>query len=177
LYGVSKVEAADIAAASVFLGSFARPIGGALADRIGGVRLLMGALLVVAVLATAMSQVPPLAVGTGLLLATLATLGLGNGAVFQLLPQRFPRQLGSMTGLVGAAGGVGGFCLPLLLSALSEASDARGAGLLVFGQLALLGLILLAVWQRGWRKTWLRESEAVVINARTTEPVLVPVED
>lgn len=177
LYGVSKVEAADIAAASVFLGSFARPIGGALADRIGGVRVLLGVFLVVAALATAMSQVPPLTIGAGLLLATFATLGLGNGAVFQLLPQRFPRQLGSMTGLVGAAGGVGGFCLPILLSSLTEASDSPGAGLFVFGQLALVGLVLLAVSQRGWRKTWLRESGAIVISTHDPQLVPVPVED
>jgi len=154
-YGLARVEAADIAALGVFLGSFARPIGGLLADRLGGIRLLLCVFALVATLMLALAQLPPLLVGAGLLLGCMLTLGLGNGAVFQLLPQRFGARIGSMTGLVGASGGLGGFCFPLVLSALTGAAGSPAAGFLVFGLVAGFALVLLAGLQRGWQASWL----------------------
>jgi len=98
----------------VVLATLLRPAGGWLADRIGGARVLSGVFLGVvpfALLLTWMSMLP-FTVGA---LGCAALLGLGNGAVFKLVPQYFPRETGTVTGLVGAMGGLGGFFPPLLL--------------------------------------------------------------
>ena len=61
----------------------------------------------------------------------MGLLGMGNGAVFQLVPQRFAERIGIVTGIVGAAGGLGGFFLPSLLGIAKDATGSYGAGLLV----------------------------------------------
>ena len=112
-YGLSKVEAGNFATLCVIAGSVLRPLGGYLADRYGGVRVLTGLYLVVGATTLGMAALPPsLSAGTALLFAVMVALGMGNGCVFQLVPQRFPREIGVVTGIVGAAGGLGGFVLP-----------------------------------------------------------------
>ncbi|MBV1705211.1 MAG: MFS transporter, partial [Hyphomicrobiales bacterium] len=109
-YRLSPVAAGYCTAACVFCGSFARPFGGALADRFGGVKTLtvvygfVGALIVALAsgIADVRAAVPVVAL-------TMVALGVGNGSVFQLVPLRFSRNVGVVTGLVGATGGVGGF--------------------------------------------------------------------
>jgi NNP family nitrate/nitrite transporter-like MFS transporter len=177
-YALSKMEAANFAALAVFLGSFTRPIGGLVADRMGGTRVLSGVFAAVAAVGFSLALRPPLPLSIALLLSLLAVLGLGNGAVFQLMPQRFYRQMGSMTGLVGASGGLGGFCLPILLSSLATATGSPGPGFLVFGLAATIALALLVTLQPGWRRSWLWDE---VSQSRATraqgEALTVPVED
>ncbi|MFK7087590.1 ABC transporter substrate-binding protein [Chromobacterium violaceum] len=81
-------------------------------------------------------------------------LGAGNGAVFQLVPQRFGRELGVMTGLVGMAGGIGGFLLAAGLGAVKQASGDYAPGLWLFAGLCLLAWLSLAGVQRHWRDNW-----------------------
>ena len=81
-------------------------------------------------------------------------LGMGNGAVFQLIPLRFRHEIGLMTGLVGCAGGVGGFFLAQALGVAKEVTGGFGAGFLFFGVLALLGFVGLAMVKVRWRTTW-----------------------
>ena len=114
-YGLSRVEAANFSTFCVIAGSALRPLGGYLADRFGGVRMLTGLYLVAGVTMLGMAAIPPLFAGTLLLFAAMSVLGMGNGAVFQLVPQRFSREIGVTTGIVGAAGGFGGFLLPTVL--------------------------------------------------------------
>ncbi len=153
-YGLSKIHAGDLTAACVFAGSFARPLGGVLADRLGGIRVLIALFGVIAGLMLLVSTTPALGPAFAVLLLSMAFLGMGNGAVFQLVPQRFPREIGVITGLVGAAGGIGGFLLPFLLGSLEDATGTYGSGFLVYtGGAALTGLILIAV-QRNWHSTW-----------------------
>jgi len=99
----------------VVLATLLRPLGGWLSDRIGGARVLAAVFLGVAPFALLMSwpSIIPFTVGA---LGCAALLGLGNGAVFKLVPQYFPTQTGTVTGLVGAMGGLGGFFPPLLLA-------------------------------------------------------------
>lgn len=154
-YGLEKVHAGSLTALCVFAGSFVRPIGGYLADRLGGVRVLVAIYACVCVLAFVLSQLPALTFATTLLFVLMATLGCGNGAVFQLVPQRYPRQIGVMTGIVGAAGGVGGFFLPTLLGYVKQNMGSFGAGFSFFAIAAsiAIGLILVLhpLWQRaGW---------------------------
>ncbi len=115
-YHLTKVQSGDFTTVVVLFGSFLRPVGGVLADRLGGHRLLQllltGACLclgVVATLPSAFLALAALAVGMGM-------LGMGNGSVFQLVPQRFPDRVGIMTGIVGAAG----------VRRVSAAVDSRG---------------------------------------------------
>lgn len=84
----------------------------------------------------------------------MLALGMGNGAVFQLIPQRFRQEIGVMTGLVGFAGGVGGYFLAKTLGAAKGLTGEFSSGFLVFGLLALIGLTALFQVKRRWRTTW-----------------------
>jgi NNP family nitrate/nitrite transporter-like MFS transporter len=86
----------------------------------------------VGVTTLAMSALPPLAWGTLIMFCGMALLGMGNGSVFQLVPQRFPKEIGVITGIVGAAGRLGGFFLPNLLGSLKQISGSYTGGFLIF---------------------------------------------
>lgn len=141
-YGVSKVHAGDLTAACVLAGSGFRPLGGAIADRLGGLSVLGVMLGVVALLFMALSSTPPLWMALPLLVATMGALGIGNGSVFQVIPQAFGREIGAVTGLVGAAGGVGGFYLTNVLGSLRESTGSFGPGFVSFAALAVVGLLV-----------------------------------
>jgi NNP family nitrate/nitrite transporter-like MFS transporter len=138
-YGLTPVTAGYFTAACVFVGSVARPIGGAIADRIGGTRtlLIIYAVAVAALLTVARSGLP---VGASLLvlLAGMTALGMGNGAVFQLVPQRFARDVGLMTGLVGMTGGIGGFFLAASLGYAKQFTGTYAVGFVAFALLAIM---------------------------------------
>src|SRR6266852_8174069 len=102
-YGLERVQAVYFATVCVIAGSFLRPVGGYLADRFGGMRMLLALYLLVAVCMFGLATVPAFAVSMGLMFVTLGLLGMGNGAVFQAVPQRFPKEIGVLTGVVGAA--------------------------------------------------------------------------
>jgi NNP family nitrate/nitrite transporter-like MFS transporter len=124
-YGLSPVMAGNLTALCVMAGSFVRPIGGAIADRVGGFTVLAGVFAMAGILSLAAASLAPLYLEVGILFLLLGTLGIGNGAVFQLVPQRFgPTRLGRITGFMGALGGVGGFILPNLLGSLKQASGS-----------------------------------------------------
>ncbi len=156
-YQVSPVTAGYLTALAAVVGSALRPVGGYLADRVGGVGLLSILLLGIGIVYAVASQLPALGLMMVLLVAGMSCLGMGNGAVFQLVPQRFSREIGLATGVVGAFGGLGGFFLPTLLGNTREASGSFGPGLLVLAAMAFVALISLRVLvlaQRGWRNAW-----------------------
>jgi len=155
-YGLSKVAAGNFAALCVFAGSFVRPLGGYLADRWGGIRVLLVLYGLVGLLSAAVGLILSLGPQTVLLFAVMALLGCGNGAVFQLVPLRFARQIGVITGIVGAAGGLGGFFLPAVLGTLKDRSGTYGSGFFVFAVAALLGAGLIVLLRSGWQRTWAR---------------------
>jgi NNP family nitrate/nitrite transporter-like MFS transporter len=153
-YGLDKVAAGNFAALCVFAGSFVRPIGGYLADRLGGIRMLFVLYGLIALLSLAVGALLPLTIETIAIFAIMTLLGSGNGSVFQIVPQRFPKEIGIVTGIVGAVGGVGGFVLPNLLGSLKDVTSSYGSGFLVF-TLAALGCIVLIMTVRiGWQQTW-----------------------
>ena len=153
-YSVAKVMAGNITALCVFGGSFSRPIGGYIADRIGGVRALSSLYAGVALLLVLGSLLLPLPAMVFLLFSIMMCLGMGNGAVFQLVPQRFKRQIGTISGLVGCAGGLGGFCLPLALGTLKDRTGTYGAGFFLFAIICAVTLVILRTVQSNWRKEW-----------------------
>lgn len=160
-YGLTPVIAGFFTAACVFAGSFIRPVGGALADRFGGVRTLTVVYVLAAVgLAAASFHAPSVWVALAILLFCMMALGAGNGAVFQLAPQRFGKEIGVVTGLVGMTGGVGGFYLAASLGWAKQATGSYQAGLLAFAGLALIALICLTGVKSRWRKTWVASAQA-----------------
>jgi NNP family nitrate/nitrite transporter-like MFS transporter len=155
LYSLGAVKAGYCTAACVFAGSLVRPIGGMVADRIGGVRTLLTMYSIAAVLLVIMSfGQPTYQLALAIIIPVMAILGMGNGAVFQLVPQRFRKEIGVMTGLVGMAGGVGGFYLAASLGYFKQTYGNYQIGLLIFAGLAVLAMIGLAGVKTRWRTTW-----------------------
>ncbi|WP_140720436.1 nitrate/nitrite transporter [Pseudomonas sp. Hp2] len=154
-FGFDAKHAGWATAACVLAGSVMRPLGGVIADRVGGTRSLLGVYLLVAVLvALAGFGVGGAWITLALFVLTLLCLGAGNGAVFQLVPQRFGQEIGVMTGLIGMAGGIGGFALAAGLGVLKQHTGSYAPGMWLFALFALGGWALLAGVKREWRSQW-----------------------
>ncbi|MGX2040302.1 MFS transporter [Methylocaldum sp. MU1018] len=174
---VSGIAAGMMAATVVFAGSMSRPVGGLLADRVGGIRALQFLFVVVSLSYLAISFLPegPAPAGTAnakavgwnllelpaidwaavaIFFVGATALGMGNGSVFQMVPLRFRKEIGVITGLVGCAGGVGGFFLAKALGWSWEMQRGFAAGFSVFAGLPLLGLLGLVMVKKRWRATW-----------------------
>lgn len=155
LYSLGPVMSGYCTAACVFAGSLTRPIGGIIADRVGGIRTLLVMYSIAALLLLWMSFGQATIAGALMtVIPVMAVLGMGNGAVFQLVPQRFRKEIGVMTGLVGMAGGVGGFYLAASLGYIKQNTGSYQIGLIIFAGLALLALVGLMGVKTRWRTTW-----------------------
>jgi len=159
-YRVPAVTAGYLTALAALAGSGLRPLGGYVADRIGWVRLLSVLFLGIAAMYAAASRIPGLAPMVVVLVTAMVCLGLGNGAVFQLVPQCFRRQIGIATGVVGAVGGLGGFMLPTMLGQFKQRTGSFAAGFIVLASIAAFALLLLrwlmatnVNWRRSWRRS------------------------
>jgi NNP family nitrate/nitrite transporter-like MFS transporter len=154
-YGLAPVTAGYFTAACVFAGSLVRPIGGMVADRVGGIKSLSLMYLLASVFLFVVSfGLPQAWMGLSVFVLAMLVLGMGNGAVFQLVPQRFRKEIGVMTGLVGMAGGLGGFYLASSLGYSKQYTGSYQAGLLVFAGLAIVALVGLGAVKGRWRTTW-----------------------
>ena len=171
-YHLSGVAAGALVALIVAFGSGFRPVGGYIADRIGGIRALSILFAVVSIAYLAVSAMPegaasPTQAGwslfdmpaftwapVALFCAGVLALGMGNGSVFQLIPLRFRNEIGAMTGLVGAAGGVGGYFLARTLGLSKAFTGGFGAGFVFFAALAFFGFLGLIRVKARWRTTW-----------------------
>src|SRR5688572_20081584 len=153
-YHVSRVDAGDLTTVVVVAGSLLRPVGGWLSDRVGGYRVLVMLLAGFSVCVALVGTLPTVRVAVALLFVGMALLGMGNGAVFQLVPQRFPERIGLVTGVVGAAGGLGGFLLPSLLGLVRDGTGSYAAGLYGCAAAFLCGTILLLELGIRWSQRW-----------------------
>jgi NNP family nitrate/nitrite transporter-like MFS transporter len=165
------------AATAVFIiaGSLVRPIGGLLSDKIGGIRMLT----------VLYATVAAMAIGVGLLMTIsqpatfvclfvlMACLGMGNGSVFQMVPQRFKKEIGVMTGIVGAAGGVGGYYLNFVLGHLKDSTSTYASGFYAFAGIAVIAFVVLRAVAPGWQRTWLGEGGVAKSHSPQPERVLV----
>ncbi len=146
VYDLSKTDAGARAAGFALLAVLARPVGGWLADRLGAERVLRWSFLATTFLATGLAgtytQMVPLTV---LCLGLAVAFGLGTGAVFKLVAAWFPEEVGAVTGVVGAAGGLGGFFPPILMGIVKSATGSYALG---FGLLAVVAIACLAVLAR-----------------------------
>jgi NNP family nitrate/nitrite transporter-like MFS transporter len=143
-YGLTQADAANRMAGFVLLAVLMRPVGGWLSDRIAASRVLAGALGVVVGGALVQSLTPGLApLGTIAFLAMAAALGTGSGATFALVAQKAPaNQVGSVTGVVGAAGGLGGFIPPLVMGSIYGSYHSYALGLVLLAVVAGAALLL-----------------------------------
>jgi len=139
----------------VIAGSFLRPVGGYLADRFGGIRMLVALYTGVAGCMLGLALLPPLPAAVVLLFVGMGLLGMGNGSVFQLVPQRFPKEIGVVTGIVGAAGGLGGFLLPFQLGSLKALLGSFGPGFALFAGASVGCVALLGILRKRWEGSWL----------------------
>lgn len=154
-YGLDAKMAGYFTAACVFAGSLVRPIGGNVADRIGGIKSLTVMYILAAIfLAVVSIGLPEAWQALAIFVCAMLSLGMGNGAVFQLVPQRFRKEIGVMTGLVGMAGGVGGFYLASSLGYSKQVTGSYQAGFLIFAALAIAALVGLTAVKKRWRTTW-----------------------
>ena len=153
-YHLTRVTAGDLTTFVVVSGSLLRPIGGWLSDRFGGYRMLVILLACFAACVVGVSTMPSVSLAAAMLFIGVGMLGMGNGAVFQLAPQRFPDRIGLVTGIVGAAGGLGGFFLPTLLGAAKDMTGSYASGLLICGAAFAVGTVVLLELGASWSRRW-----------------------
>ena len=167
-YPISKVDAGFLMALMSLTGAMVRPVGGFIADRLSGVRVLFALLIAICACNLAFAALmPSLGGGVALLLVLYVCFGLGNGATFQLVPHRWKGKTGVMTGIIGAAGGIGGFYLPVIMSLARESTGSYQPGFVTFGVLAAAAFVIVAALQRQWL-AWALPSEAKVSLEPTT---------
>jgi NNP family nitrate/nitrite transporter-like MFS transporter len=152
VYGLTAVHAGFATAACAFVGGTIRPFGGYLADRLGGIRVLAALyLLAAAALIVLSTGIGSFWLALAVFLVVMLAFGMGDGAVFQLIPIRFGREIGTATGFVGMAGGVGGFYLASSLGFSKQLTGSYGAGFLIFAGISLLAFGGLSIVKRRWR--------------------------
>ena len=145
VHDLTKADAGARAAGFALLAVLARPTGGWLSDRIGASRVLLVSFIAVAALAALLAPAYTAMVPLTICCLTLAVaLGLGMGAVFKLVPEWFPDRVGAVTGVVGAAGGLGGFFPPLVMGVVKSATGGYAVGFLLMALVAVACLVVLA---------------------------------
>ncbi len=141
IFDLTPTDAGFRTAGFVVVATVMRPVGGFLSDRFSGRIVLLWVFPVTAAFALFLAC-PLMSTFTIGALGMAAAIGLGNGAVFKLVPQYFPRAVGSVTGLVGAAGGLGGFFPPLLVGAIRQATGSYSLGFISLALTALACFLL-----------------------------------
>ena len=137
LFGLTMTDAGARVAGFVLVATGMRAVGGWLADKYGGAQILLIVLAGIALLALGLTSTSMIIFTIGAL-GCAAMLGAGNGAVFKLVPEYFPKETGTVTGLVGAAGGLGGFFPPLVLGVIKSQAGSYGLGFIFLSGFALI---------------------------------------
>jgi NNP family nitrate/nitrite transporter-like MFS transporter len=148
VHHLTRSDAGARAAGFALLAVLGRPLGGYLSDRLGAQRVLLlcfaGITLLAAGLAVGYASLVPLTICC---LAMAVMFGLGTGAVFKLVALEFPGQVGAVTGVVGAAGGLGGFFPPLVMASVKSATGSYTLGFVLLAATSVVCLVIL--WRMG----------------------------
>ena len=165
-FGVSKVEAGQLTMLAAVMGSAVRVVGGYLSDRVGGINTLSGVLLMIAatlVLCGLAGASLPLT--TLLFMLCFAALGAGNGALFQLVPLRWPLATAVAGSMIGEIGALGGGFIPLAMGFSKEYTGTYLWGFVAFAVCALLLLVMLRKMQVRWTRTWAEKGGRARVEA------------
>ena len=155
VFALDPADAGARTAIFVLVATLSRPVGGILSDRLGGQKLLLYVFVGIALISWLMAM-PSIWLFTLGSLGCAVLFGLGNGGVFKLVPQYFPNQTGSVTGLVGAAGGLGGFFPPIILGVCRDLTGSYAMG---FGLLIIFALGCTAVLTQTFLKSAVKISQ------------------
>jgi len=147
------VTAGTLTALCALGGSATRPLGGFLADRFGGLPLLQGIFLLIASFSLATGDLNNFGLVFTLVFSIMLCLGFGNGAIFQVASYRFKSMMGTASGFIGAAGGLGGFLLPSGFGWLKEMTGTFSAGFLVLALVSGIAGLSAMIVQRSIRLT------------------------
>ena len=168
-FGVTKVEAGQLTMLAALMGSGIRIVGGYASDRLGGILVLSVVLLVAIAGLLATSTAPNIVITTTLFMVCFAALGAGNGALFQLVPLRWPATTAVAGSMIGEVGALGGSIVPLAMGFSKQYTGSFSAGFAFFAGFALVVLLVLRYFQRQWVGKW------VGPNGRVLAPAPSPV--
>lgn len=153
-FGVTKVEAGQLTMLAAVMGSGIRIIGGWVSDKVGGINTLTYVLVGVALLSIVTGNVSSLTATTLMFMACFALLGAGNGALFQLVPLRWPLTTAVAGSMIGEIGALGGAIVPNAMGLSKQYAGTYLWGFVTFAALAVVMLIMLRTVQIRWTKTW-----------------------
>jgi MFS transporter, NNP family, nitrate/nitrite transporter len=153
-FGVTKIQAGQLTMLAALMGSGIRIVGGYASDRLGGILVLSVVLLIAIAGLLATSTAPSLITTTILFMVCFAALGAGNGALFQLVPLRWPATTAIAGSMIGEVGALGGSIVPLAMGFSKQYTGGFSAGFVFFAGFALVVLLFLRYFQRGWVGKW-----------------------
>ncbi len=164
-FGVTKVEAGVYTTIAAFLGSGIRIVGGYVADKLGGILTLSVVMLGIIGAFLATSAAPSLTVTVLLFMCCFAVLGLGNGALFQLVPLRWPATAAVAGSMIGEIGALGGAILPNVLGFAKQHYGSYAGGFIAFAILAGVVLVALRIAQRYWVGKWIAPGGRALVRS------------
>lgn len=171
-FKVTKVEAGQLTMLATLMGSAVRVVGGYISDRVGGVTTLTGVLLLVAVtLVLCGFAGASVAATTLLLMLCFAALGAGNGALFQLVPLRWPLTTAVAGSMIGEVGALGGGFLPNAMGISKQYAGTYLWGFVSFAVLAIAMLAMLRIVQIRWTRTWAEKGGRARATHQADPPV------
>ena len=149
-FHVTKIEAGQLTTLAALVGSGMRVVGGVMSDRLGGLLILSVVLLAAVAALFSLGAAPGVAATTVLMMLCFAALGAGNGAVFQLVPLRWPANTAVAGSMIGEVGALGGAIIPNAMGLSKQWTGSFAGGFMFFAVLAIAVLLALRRVQRGW---------------------------
>jgi MFS transporter, NNP family, nitrate/nitrite transporter len=180
-FGVTKIQAGQLTMLAAFMAAAVRVVGGWISDRWGGVNTLTVVLVCVALSLVSVSLASSsLVLTTLLLMLCFAALGAGNGALFQLVPLRWPTTTAVAGSMIGEIGALGGGLVPNAMGLSKQHLGTYQWGFVLFAVLAVIMLAVMRRMQIRWTRTWAerggraRASPAAATSAAFAAKTLKP---
>lgn len=168
-FSVTKVEAGRLTMLAALMGSGIRIVGGYFADKLGGVAVLAVVLLASVAAFLGLTTNPSLALTTLLFMFCFAALGAGNGALFQLVPLRWPNNTAVAGSMIGEVGALGGAILPNVMGMSKQYTGHFATGFVIYAAFAAVVLGCLFLWQRSWVGSWVGPRGKALTSPETKE--------